>query len=160
MAMSLLAVFERWAYGIGRSHPRSPWQNGFAERLIDRSGGIALTMSLCLASRPSVTRWPCPFWAGCTTNIYECEFPTGTGRNPPHLKRKRAFNDSSAPSGSVQLRSTSMRIMMIGSEAIEQFPGASRILTCSRPEFGRSRRAVRHGVPLAAAGYAVRVRRC
>jgi hypothetical protein len=29
-------------------------------------------------SRPSATCWPCQFWAGCTTNIYECEFPTGT----------------------------------------------------------------------------------
>src|SRR6266568_3149163 len=29
-------------------------------------------------SRPLVTRWPCPSWAGCTTNISELEFPTGT----------------------------------------------------------------------------------
>src|SRR3979490_2875775 len=29
-------------------------------------------------SRPSVARWPCQFWADCTINIYECEFPTGT----------------------------------------------------------------------------------
>jgi hypothetical protein len=92
--------------------PRSPWQNGCAERLIGSIGGIALTMSLCLASsisaicsnrtknittklartchctrtrrsralcRPSVRRWPCPSWVGCTINIYEYEFPTGTG---------------------------------------------------------------------------------
>jgi hypothetical protein len=26
--------FEQWAYGIGRSRPRSPWQNGYSERLI------------------------------------------------------------------------------------------------------------------------------
>ena len=30
-------------------------------------------------SRPSVARWPCQFWADCTINIYECEFPTGAG---------------------------------------------------------------------------------
>ncbi len=77
----------------------------------DRSGGIVLTMSSCLASstfvicsnrikntttrsartyhfrrtrrspapsRPSVKRWPCQFWADCTINISEREFPTGT----------------------------------------------------------------------------------
>src|SRR3982074_934542 len=33
-------------------------------------------------SRPSVARWPCQFWADCTINIYECEFPTGTGLFP------------------------------------------------------------------------------
>ena len=30
-------------------------------------------------SRPSGRRWPCQFWVGCTTNISEREFPTGTG---------------------------------------------------------------------------------
>jgi hypothetical protein len=28
-----------------------------------------------------VARWRCPFWADCTTNISEHEFPTGTGGN-------------------------------------------------------------------------------
>jgi hypothetical protein len=34
-------------------------------------------------SRPSVRRWPCRSWVGCTINISECEFPTRTeGRLP------------------------------------------------------------------------------
>jgi hypothetical protein len=28
-----------------------------------------------------VARWRCPFWADCTTNISEHEFPTGTEGN-------------------------------------------------------------------------------
>src|SRR5713226_3002469 len=111
MAMSFSAVSERWAYGIGRSHHDRLGRTDVRRGSSDRSGGIALTMSLCLASntfaicsthiknittklahtchytrmhrspapsRPSVARWPCQFWAGCTTNMYECEFPTGT----------------------------------------------------------------------------------
>ena len=91
--------------------------------LSDQSGGIALTMSLCLASstfvicsnrtknittklartchwirtrrsralcRSSVRRWPCPSWAGCTINIYECEFPTGTGTGVGNPARSEA----------------------------------------------------------------------
>jgi hypothetical protein len=115
--MSFCAVSERWAYGIGRSHHDHLGRTDVRRGLSDRSGGIALTMSLCLASstfamcsthiknittklahtchctrmhrspapsRPSVARWPCRFWADCTTNIYECEFPTGTAvRNLP-----------------------------------------------------------------------------
>ena len=50
MAASLPAVFERWAYEIGRSqhghHGRTDVRRGSS----DRSGGIALTMLLCLAS--------------------------------------------------------------------------------------------------------------
>jgi hypothetical protein len=30
-------------------------------------------------SRVSVRRWPSQFWADCTINISEREFPTGTG---------------------------------------------------------------------------------
>ena len=92
--------------------PRSPWQNGCAERLIGSIRRDCLDHVVVFGeqhlrhllnsyqkyynearthlslqkdapipapSRPSVTRWPCPFWAGCTTNIYRCEFPTGTG---------------------------------------------------------------------------------
>src|SRR6266849_3052057 len=117
MAMSFYAVSERWAYGIGRSHQDRLGRTDVRRGLSDRSGGIVLTMSLCLASstfaicsthiknittklahtchctrmhrspapsRPSVTRWPCQFWAGCTTNIYECNFPTGTGAQSSH----------------------------------------------------------------------------
>ena len=32
-----------------------------------------------MPSSPSVRRWLCQFWADCTTNISEREFPTGTG---------------------------------------------------------------------------------
>src|SRR5260370_19336707 len=32
--------------------------------------------------RPSVARWRCRFWAGCTINILECKFSTGTGFEP------------------------------------------------------------------------------
>src|SRR6516225_7830794 len=31
-------------------------------------------------SRPSGRRWPCQFWVGYTTNTFELEFPTRTGR--------------------------------------------------------------------------------
>jgi hypothetical protein len=37
--------------------------------------------------RSSVARWRCPFWADCTTNISEHEFPTGK-------KRRKAARDS------------------------------------------------------------------
>jgi hypothetical protein len=83
------------AHRAQRSHGRTDAQRGSS----DRSGGIVLTMSLCLASstfvicsnrisnittrrartyhwrrtrrspapsRPSVRRWQCPSWAGCT----------------------------------------------------------------------------------------------
>src|SRR3984893_11873369 len=112
MAMSFFAVSERWAYETGRSHHDRLGRTDVRRGLSDRSGGITLTMSLCLASstfaicsthikniitkfvhtchctrmhrspapsRPSVTRWPCQFWADCTTNKSECEFPIGTG---------------------------------------------------------------------------------
>jgi hypothetical protein len=50
MVASLPAVFERWAYEIGRSqhghHGRTDVRRGSS----DRSGGIALTMLLYLAS--------------------------------------------------------------------------------------------------------------
>jgi hypothetical protein len=36
--------------------------------------------------RSSVARWQCRFWADCTTNISEHEFPTGTtGENSPFV---------------------------------------------------------------------------
>ena len=92
--------------------PRSPWQNGCAERLIgsirrdcldhvvvfgeqhlrhcsDHTKNITTKHAhTChctrmhrspAPSRPPVAHWPCQFWADCTTNIFECEFPTGTG---------------------------------------------------------------------------------
>ena len=34
------------------------------------------------AESASVSRWPCQFWAACTTNISEREFPTGTNTSP------------------------------------------------------------------------------
>jgi hypothetical protein len=114
--MSFCAVSERWAYAIGRSHHDRLGRTDVRRGLLDRSGGIVLTMSLCLASgtfvicsnrtknittklahtchctrmhrspapsRPSVRRWPCPSWADFTTNTYDCEFTTGTGRVKP-----------------------------------------------------------------------------
>jgi hypothetical protein len=92
--------------------PRSPWQNGCAERLIGSIRRDCLDHVIVLGerhlrhllkscqkyynevrthchcrrtrrslapSRPSVRRWLCQFWAGCTTNISEREFPIGTG---------------------------------------------------------------------------------
>jgi hypothetical protein len=50
MAMSFSAVSERWAYAIGRSHHDHLGRTDVQRALSDRSGGIALTMSLCLAS--------------------------------------------------------------------------------------------------------------
>jgi hypothetical protein len=70
MAMSFCAVSERWAHGSGRSHHDHLGRTDV--RRMHRSPA---------PSRPSVARWPCQLWAGCTTNIYECEFPTGTGRS-------------------------------------------------------------------------------
>ena len=102
---------ERWAFGIGRLRRDRHGKTDARRGLSDQSGGIALTMSLCLASgisaicsnrtknittrrartchcrrtrrspalcRPSVRPWPCSSWVGCTINIYEYEFPTGT----------------------------------------------------------------------------------
>src|SRR4030081_1464664 len=115
MAMSFCAVSERWAYEIGRSHHDRHGRTDVRRGLSDRSGGIVLTMSSCLASstfaicsthiknittklahichctrmhrlpapaRPSVARWPCRFWADCTTKMYDYELPTGTARDP------------------------------------------------------------------------------
>jgi hypothetical protein len=100
---------------IGRLHHAHHGRTDVRSGSSGRSGGIALTMSLCLASgtlviysnriknittrrahtyrcrrtrrspapsRPSVRRWSCQFWAGCTTNISEREFPTGTNTSP------------------------------------------------------------------------------
>ena len=50
MAVSLPAVFERWAYEIGRSHHGHHSRTDVRSGSSDRSGGIALTMWLCLAS--------------------------------------------------------------------------------------------------------------
>src|SRR5215207_664251 len=50
MAVSLPAVFERWAYEIGRSHHGHHGRTDVRRGSSDRSGGIALTMWLCLAS--------------------------------------------------------------------------------------------------------------
>jgi hypothetical protein len=68
--------------------------------------------------RSSVARWQCPFWADCTTNISEHEFPTGTGPRsrslprgprpawptPPQVraKRKRAATPGLAAGGRVR----------------------------------------------------------
>ena len=113
MAVSFSADFERWAYGIGPLHHGHHGRMDVQRGSSDRSGGIVLTMSSCLAistfvicsnrikntatrpaphalitaegradpprpSRPSVKRWPCQFWVGCTINISEREFSTGT----------------------------------------------------------------------------------
>ena len=88
---------------------RSPCQNGYAERLIGSIRRDCLDHVVVFGERhlrhllkshqqyykearthlslqkdapiprPSVRRWQCPSWAGCTTNTYEREFPTGTG---------------------------------------------------------------------------------
>ena len=50
MAMSFCAVSERWAHGSGRSHHDHLGRTDVRRGSSDRSGGIALTMSLCLAS--------------------------------------------------------------------------------------------------------------
>jgi hypothetical protein len=50
MAMSFCAVSERWAYAIGRSHHDRHGRTDVRRGLSDRSGGIALTMSWCLAN--------------------------------------------------------------------------------------------------------------
>jgi fatty-acid desaturase len=50
MAVSLFAVFERWAYEIGRSHHGHHGRTDVRRDSSDRSVGIALTMWLCLAS--------------------------------------------------------------------------------------------------------------
>ena len=127
MAMSFPAVFERWAYGIGRSHHDHLGRTDVRRVLIGSIRRDCLDhvvvfgeQHLCSThiknittklaptchctrmhrspapSRPSVTRWPCPFWAGCTTNIYECEFPTGTGfddsRPRQPVRRRRAVH--------------------------------------------------------------------
>jgi integrase-like protein len=34
MARCSFGAFVRWVFGIGRLTPRSPWQNGYCERLI------------------------------------------------------------------------------------------------------------------------------
>ncbi len=119
MAVSFSADFERWAYGIGPLHHGHHGRMDVQRGSSDRSGGIVLTMSSCLASstfvicsnrikntttrstrtyhfkrtrrspapsRPSVKLWPCQFWAGCTINISEREFPTGTAGHGELLK--------------------------------------------------------------------------
>jgi len=47
-------------------------------------------------SRPSVARWRCQFWADCTTNMFEFEFPTRTtkpvyGLRPSQIKTDRSI---------------------------------------------------------------------
>src|SRR5262249_43542851 len=44
-------------------------------------------------SRPSVTCWRCQFWADCTTNISEREFPTGTPDEAPRSGAKSGDAD-------------------------------------------------------------------
>jgi transposase InsO family protein len=90
--------------------PRSPWQNGCAERLIGSIRRDCLDHVVVFGERhlrhllksyekyynevrthlslnkdapiprtvQTVARWPCQYWADCTTIIYVCEFPTGT----------------------------------------------------------------------------------
>jgi hypothetical protein len=45
-----------------------------------------------------VKRWPCQFWAGCTTNISEREFPTGTPtigvQYGPNLTAHKSFTEN------------------------------------------------------------------
>src|SRR5712692_10411299 len=125
MATSSCAVFERWAYGIGRLHHGHHGRMDVQRGSSVRSGGIVLTMSSCLASStfvicsnriknittrpartyhcrrtrrspapsgPSVKRWPCQFWAGCTINISEREFPIGTeGKRYQNIGRIKLF---------------------------------------------------------------------
>src|SRR6266403_124745 len=55
--------------------PRSPWQNGYSERLI---GSIRLDSLGRTYHRGQ-------FWADCTTNISERRFPKGTGGFKPAL---------------------------------------------------------------------------
>src|SRR5262249_53571314 len=48
-------------------------------------------------SRPSVARWRCQFWADCTTNMFEFEFPTRTtkpvyGLRPSQIKTDRSIS--------------------------------------------------------------------
>jgi hypothetical protein len=51
-----------------------------AEEKLNMAGSSAAATRLSpVPSRLSVRRWPCQFWADCTTNISEREFPTGTG---------------------------------------------------------------------------------
>src|SRR5262245_23765710 len=123
MARSSCAAFERWAFGIGRSHRDRLGRTDMRRGLSARSGGTALTTLLCSVTdifvtcsartrntttmlartyrctrmhrsrapcRSSVARWPCPFWADCTTNISEHEFPTGTGSR---LRRTASGDD-------------------------------------------------------------------
>ena len=66
--------------------PRSPWQNGYSERLIGsirqdslgRTYHRTRTRRYRVPFRPSVAHWRGQFWADCTTNISERKFPTGT----------------------------------------------------------------------------------
>ena len=50
MAKSFCAVSERWAFEIGRSQRGHPGRTDVRRGSSDRSGGTALTMSLCLAN--------------------------------------------------------------------------------------------------------------
>jgi len=72
---------------------RSPWQNGYSERLIGsirqdslgRTYHRTRTRRYRVPFRPSVAHWRGQFWADCITNISERRFPTGTGGFKPAL---------------------------------------------------------------------------
>ena len=92
MAVSLPAVFERWAGCAERligsirrdclhserhlRHLLKSYQQYYNEARTHLS--LQKDAPIPAPSRASVRRWPCQFWVACTTNISEREFPTGT----------------------------------------------------------------------------------